>query len=82
MSSFRISLHLRILKFPCHSVWYQNDFDKGYWGGKWHYSQVEGSIVKKKIIFALNNFIESGDEALYKRFLTIMLISYNHANLF
>ena len=37
---------------------------------------------KRKIIFALNNFIESGDEALYKRFPTIMLISYNHANLF
>ena len=29
---------------------------------------------KEKIIFALNNFIESGDEDLYKRFPTIMLI--------
>ena len=44
---------------------------KMYWStGEW----TGKNCKKEKIIFALNNFIESGDEDLYKRFPTIMLI--------
>ena len=47
------------------------EYDALVRNGTW---ELVPSVKRKKIIFALNNFIESGDEDLYKRFPTIMLI--------